>query len=470
MKLLFTVCFALCLNSIVFTKTIVRRDVNNVVHSCKSVEFDNGNVEFNHFVSNQMRAQLCAQKIHNYNATGRTPMKFLGEEYNYNSHQNPCQVVCRYDPMHESIADQTVVVVPEEHVQENYEEVVVENVVHPLSYGEYKSLAFAEFHLAENVKCGELHTCDAFGCCVKSEHIVEEPKEPVEPVDPHVPEEPKEPVEPHEPHVPEEPKEPVEPHEPVDPHQPEEPKEPVEPHEPVDPHEPHTPEDPIVVEPEPEPVQEKEYACSEAGVFADSEDETAFFRCYLKSAHVKCAEGLLFDKEQNQCLKPLPEEPDFEKMVSCSAEGFFRNPYDCKRFYRCYYNTETERQEGNLRIGFFQCRDDMVFDNTAHTCVLASTTAKCENLMVPHEPEDVKEDKEPEYQKILKCETEGYFRNPYECHRFYRCYRNHHSESALNLALYVCGHGKVFDEVSKNCVPHERTAECVNRQIPVEQH
>jgi hypothetical protein len=38
------------------------------------------------------------------------------------------------------------------------------------------------------------------------------------------------------------------------------------------------------------------------------------------------------------------------------------------------------------------------------------------------------------------------------------------------LALYVCGHGKVFDEVSKNCVPQERTSECLNKQLPVETH
>jgi hypothetical protein len=61
-------------------------------------------------------------------------------------------------------------------------------------------------------------------------------------------------------------------------------------------------------------------------------------------------------------------------------------------------------------------------------------------------------------------------RNPYECHRFYRCYYNHHSETTLNLALFVCGQGKVFDEVSKNCVPEERTSVCDNRALPVEEH
>jgi hypothetical protein len=40
----------------------------------------------------------------------------------------------------------------------------------------------------------------------------------------------------------------------------------------------------------------------------------------------------------------------------------------------------------------------MVFDETYDMCVLASTAAKCHN-------------KEPEYDKIIKCEHEGYFRS-----------------------------------------------------------
>jgi len=194
-----------------------------------------------------------------------------------------------------------------------------------------------------------------------------------------------------------------------------------------------------------------------------------FFRCYLKSAHIKCAEGMVFNKETHECHTPVPAEPDFEKLVSCSHEGFFRNPFDCKRFYRCYHNDELEKTAGVLRIGFFQCRDDMVFEEASQTCVLATATQECKNIQVPNEPEDVVVDKEPEYQKIIQCTHEGYFRNPYECHRFYRCFYNHHSETTLNLALYVCGHGKVFDEVSKNCVPQERTSECLNKQLPVEE-
>ncbi len=75
-----------------------------------------------------------------------------------------------------------------------------------------------------------------------------------------------------------------------------------------------------------------------------------------------------------------------------------RDPYDCKRFYRCYFNDEIDRKEGKIRIAWHKCINDMVFDETYDMCVLASTAAKCDN-------------KEPEYGNIIKCEHEGYFRS-----------------------------------------------------------
>ncbi len=60
-----------------------------------------------------------------------------------------------------------------------------------------------------------------------------------------------------------------------------------------------------------------------------------------------------------------------------------RNPYDCKRFYRCYFNDEIDRKEGNLRIALQKCSNDMVFDETYHMCLLASTAAKCDNKAIP---------------------------------------------------------------------------------------
>jgi len=111
-----------------------------------------------------------------------------------------------------------------------------------------------------------------------------------------------------------------------------------------------------------------------------------------------------------------------------------------------------------------KCSEGMVFDETHSTCVVKD--AECVNKNFPHEPEDIIEISEPDYDRILKCTHEGYFRNPYECHRFYRCFYNHYSEEHLRLATYICGHGKVFDEVSKNCIPAESAAECHNKQLP----
>jgi hypothetical protein len=276
--------------------------------------------------------------------------------------------------------------------------------------------------------------CDASGCCVKEEPLPEEHKEqPEEPhhepehvetpehvEEPHAPEEPhhehetpehepetpehiepetpeevhKEPETPaetpdehaQEPHSPEEPhhehetpehKEPETPEEHIPETSEEEHKEPehIEPQEPEEPH-----KEPEVLEPEqpkePE-IPEKEYACKEAGVFADDEDESSFFYCYLKSAHIKCAAGTVFIN--GVCNV---KDPHYEEHISCAHEGYFRNPYDCSRFYRCYYNDAVERANAHLRIAFYSCSNSMVFDNTAQTCVLPAHTQSCENMQL----------------------------------------------------------------------------------------
>jgi len=215
-------------------------------------------------------------------------------------------------------------------------------------------------------------------------------------------------------------------------------------------------------------VPEKEYACKEPGVFADDEDETAFFRCFLRSAHVKCEQGFVFNKKSAECEKVLPVETDYEKLITCSQEGYFRNPYDCQRFYRCYFNDESERTAGHLRVGFFKCNNEMVFDSVSHTCVPPERADACNNRLIPHEPVE-KEIQAPEFEKILECHNEGYFRNPYDCHLFYRCYYNGMSED-LHKALFACNNKQVFDEVSKNCVPSERTDACMNKQLPAALH
>jgi len=222
---------------------------------------------------------------------------------------------------------------------------------------------------------------------VPEEH--KEPETPEEHKEPETPEEHKEPEAPEEPHhepetpeikdpeVPEEHKEPETPEEHKEPEQPEEhkePEEPQEPHKEPEVQEPEQPEQPK----EPE-VPEKEYACKEPGVFVDDEDESSFFYCYLKSAHIKCAPGTVFSKAVGACQI---KDPHYEEHISCAHEGYYRNPYDCNRFYRCYYNDPNERAAGHLRIAFYSCTTSMVFDNFAQTCVLPSATQTCENMQL----------------------------------------------------------------------------------------
>ncbi len=95
------------------------------------------------WINNQSFIKLLNSFIINW-------LQFLGEEYNQNSKQNPCTVVCRYDPLHESIADET-------HAVEEHKQVFYETQVHSFSYADYVNLPFADFKLPENTKCGQQH-------------------------------------------------------------------------------------------------------------------------------------------------------------------------------------------------------------------------------------------------------------------------------------------------------------------------
>ena len=58
----------------------------------------------------------------------------------------------------------------------------------------------------------------------------------------------------------------------------------------------------------------------------------------------------------------------------------------------------------------------------------------------------------------LSCEEDGFFRNPNDCHRFYRC---HEQKGKFIKTLFDCNPANaVFDEQFRVCVPPEDTDAC----------
>ena len=68
--------------------------------------------------------------------------------------------------------------------------------------------------------------------------------------------------------------------------------------------------------------------------------------------------------EVNTFSQKIP--PEWNKPLVCEEEGFFQNPNDCHKFYRCF--------KGSVRGGFqrtlFECNpSNLVFDPTFKVCV-----------------------------------------------------------------------------------------------------
>ena len=65
------------------------------------------------------------------------------------------------------------------------------------------------------------------------------------------------------------------------------------------------------------------------------------------------------------------------------------------------------------------------------------------------------QDMPPEWTKPLICEEEGYFRNPNDCHKFYRCHKTG-TRGGFSRTLFECNPSTlIFDEQYNVCVAVE---------------
>ena len=62
---------------------------------------------------------------------------------------------------------------------------------------------------------------------------------------------------------------------------------------------------------------------------------------------------------------------------TCSQVGFFRNPSDCTKFYRCVDFWQNGRE---LTIFHFDCPNGTVFDETVSVCNWPQAAPPCENV------------------------------------------------------------------------------------------
>jgi hypothetical protein len=231
--------------------------------------------------------------------------------------------------------------------------------------------------------------------------------------------------------------------------------------------------------------------CEKVGHFKYPNDKTKrkYVSCQLKAIPMNCPSEQIFDEELSHCVEireTIPSttstttqtpttksltttvtEPNWSKIISCNEEGFFRNPYNCSKYYRCYKNEETEK---TLHFADFNCPSRLWFDETEPTCVTQEQYfIKFHDLCKVIPLTSGKNSTEHPYEKYLLCPHEGYFRDPYNCHNFYRCYYNGGENDKTKLtktSLGSCSSNLVFNESKEVCDHPENSDECNNKIIP----
>uniref|UniRef100_T1H572 Chitin-binding type-2 domain-containing protein n=1 Tax=Megaselia scalaris TaxID=36166 RepID=T1H572_MEGSC len=86
-----------------------------------------------------------------------------------------------------------------------------------------------------------------------------------------------------------------------------------------------------------------------------------------------CGDGELCTPTNGTCIKQGNEAcyDEGSSNVVCGSEGFFPNPYDCHKYYICYYSGET------ILSVSINCPQGYVFDAAKEMCSASATTSSC---------------------------------------------------------------------------------------------
>lgn len=78
---------------------------------------------------------------------------------------------------------------------------------------------------------------------------------------------------------------------------------------------------------------------------------------------------------------PSTESTKVEEKMVCKSVGMFRNPQDCKKFYRCV----ELGFEGRFSMYEYECPQDTVFDSATQICLWPNSVPECRNYYSQNE-------------------------------------------------------------------------------------
>lgn len=180
------------------------------------------------------------------------------------------------------------------------------------------------------------------------------------------------------------------------------------------------------------------------------------------------------DVEQQQ--SPHTTQASSSSNNKCTTEGFYANPDDCQKFYRCVNNGN-----GGYTKYDFSCGDGTIWvqeiqacdhDNGIESCskqsgssttvvqwsdehqTLSESSTATVVLSSPYEP-DKGNDEYPSETSTKpssgeeKCTSEGFYPNKKDCKRFYRCVDN--GKGGFTKYDFACGEGTAWDPNIQSC-------------------
>lgn len=123
--------------------------------------------------------------------------------------------------------------------------------------------------------------------------------------------------------------------------------------------------------------------CTKVGFNVNPYDPSrkTFVNCAFEKKEFHCESGYEFNPKEQKCVEKVI---DWFKNIHCpdnSTDEYYRNPYNCSYFYRCY------RQGNHVRLGPMKCLSTMYFDDALQTCILIkdyiALYGKCKTIPLP---------------------------------------------------------------------------------------
>ncbi|XP_026317509.1 uncharacterized protein LOC113228424 [Hyposmocoma kahamanoa] len=252
--------------------------------------------------------------------------------------------------------------------------------------------------------------------------------------------------------------------------------------------------------------------CTSEGFYPNTNDCRRFYRCvdndnggYTKY-DFSCGEGTAWDSEIETCnhinevkgcqsqdtqSNPMQDEDSTQSSStssgdgtesskptnndSCEQEGYYGNSEDCKKFYRCVDNGK-----GGFTKYDFDCGEGTIWDQDITTCnhpqdvsnpsckqndsstssttsstttsssIDQSSSSTTENNNGSSDCSQENSSKKPA-NKNVNCTEAGYYADPDDCKKFYRCVDWDGDGKRFSVYHFECGEGTIWDPALDTC-------------------